>query len=105
MIDPTREMLLTFSQLAHRIPPSRQGRPVSVSTIWRWATRGIRGVRLESLRLPSRSVTSAEAFARFIDALTRNSTELQGDECAGKLPVATGSDAAKALDALGFGAT
>jgi hypothetical protein len=104
MIDPSRETLIAFAELARRIPPTRRGRPVSVSTVWRWATRGVRGVRLESLRLPSRSVTSQEAFGRFIDALTLTSNECPRSERPQKRPVTTGSDATKALDALRFGA-
>jgi Protein of unknown function (DUF1580) len=41
------------------------------SSCHRWRLRGIRGVRLETLRLAGRRVTSVEAVRRFIDAITR----------------------------------
>lgn len=53
------ESRLTLSQLARS-----QG--VNTATVWRWATKGVRGVKLESLTVGGRRVTSAEAFERFI---------------------------------------
>lgn len=47
---------------------------VSASTVWRWTTRGIRGVRLESLTVGGRRYTSLQAFARFVLA-----TQISGD--------------------------
>lgn len=55
------ESRLTLSQLARS-----QG--VNVATIWRWCTKGVRGVRLESLVIGGRRVTTEEAFERFIAA-------------------------------------
>jgi hypothetical protein len=64
---------LSLSQAARRIPPARKGRPVHVSTLWRWATHGVlipdgRRVRLEIIRLAGRLVTSEGALARFLAA-------------------------------------
>lgn len=39
---------------------------VHVSTVWRWALRGVRGHRLESFSLGGRRYTTREAFERFI---------------------------------------
>jgi hypothetical protein len=39
---------------------------VAVSTVWRWALRGVRGHRLECIHLGGRRYTTREAFARFI---------------------------------------
>lgn len=55
------ETRLTLSQLARA-----QG--VSPATTWRWTIKGVRGVKLESLAVGGRRVTSAEAFERFIAA-------------------------------------
>jgi len=41
-----------------------------VSTIYRWAQRGIRGVKLETLRLGGGLVTSVEALQRFAERLS-----------------------------------
>ena len=55
------EERLSFSALA-----TRQG--VNVSTVWRWAVKGCRGVVLESLSIGGRRYTSEEAFGRFIES-------------------------------------
>lgn len=39
------------------------------TTIYRWATRGVSGVRLESLRVGGRFYTSSEAIDRFLGRL------------------------------------
>jgi hypothetical protein len=70
MIDIASETLLTFAQAAAELPRRRQGKRVSTVTIWRWTTRGSNGVTLDSLQTPSGRVTSREALARFLEALT-----------------------------------
>ena len=67
------EKLISFAQAARLIPPSRQGRPVSPSCIWRWHRYGVktadgRHVRLDAAKLIHRFVTSEEAIQRFIAA-------------------------------------
>lgn len=69
-IDLQTETVFTFAEAAKRLPKRRQGRPVHVATIHRWAKAGVRGVRLESLRLGGGLVTSAEALQRFAERLT-----------------------------------
>jgi hypothetical protein len=73
VIDISAENLITFSTAAKLRPPSRGGRPTHTSTIWRWASRGIRGVRLETIRLGAVTYTSVEALQRFGNRLSANS--------------------------------
>ena len=40
------------------------------TTVWRWATRGVRGVKLETMNIGARRFTSREAFERFVAATT-----------------------------------
>lgn len=73
--DLTHETMLTLAQAARRFPPSRLGRAVSPSTIWRWCRRGVRVpgigvVHLECVRLSGRWLTSIEAISRFVDRQT-----------------------------------
>ncbi len=80
MIDSTTETVLTFSAAARRIPPLRSGRPVSPSTLWRWAAVGCRArdgqrVRLETLRMGGSTATSLEALQRFFAALSAGEQE------------------------------
>ena len=59
-IDIQSESLISMAQVGARIP----GRP-SACTIWRWATRGIRGRVLETIILGGRRYTSVQALQRF----------------------------------------
>lgn len=44
----------------------RFGRRPNVATIWRWATRGIKGVRLATIALGRRRYTTVNALKQFI---------------------------------------
>jgi hypothetical protein len=70
MIDLKSESLLTLGQAAQRLPRRRRGRPVNISTVFRWIAHGIRGVRLEGIRVGGAIHTSEEALQRFADRLT-----------------------------------
>ena len=70
MIDLSTESLLSMAQAARLRPLSRRGRPTHPSTIYRWIARGLRGHRLEGIRLGGSLYTSREALQRFADALT-----------------------------------
>ncbi len=65
MIDPLSEEIRPLAEWARRLPPLRRGRPVHVSTLWRWAMRGLRGIRLETVLVGGARVTSADALRRF----------------------------------------
>jgi hypothetical protein len=70
MIDLSCETLLTLSQAARLRPPSRGGRPTHPSTLYRWISRGLRGHKLEGIRLGGTTYTSREALQRFGERLT-----------------------------------
>ena len=65
MIDHEHEELL-FMTVAAKSLPSRP----NVATLWRWRTAGCRGVRLETVLIGGRRMTSREALARFFAAIT-----------------------------------
>lgn len=65
MIDPQNERLFPLTDAAKEVPH----RP-NVTTLWRWQTRGIRGVKLETLLVGGRRMTSREALSRFFAATT-----------------------------------
>ena len=60
------ESIIAFGALTRRITPCRNNRPVAVSTIHRWRSPGLRGIRLEAIRIGGVWCTSIEAFDRFI---------------------------------------
>ena len=72
MIDPSAEKLIPLTKAAHHINPAR---PPHVATVWRWASNGVSGIRLESIKIGGTRHTSREAVARFLVAL--NSGEPQ----------------------------
>jgi hypothetical protein len=67
----------SLSQAAKLFPPFRQNRPVTLSCVFRWVTKGVRGpdgqrIRLEGARLAGRWVTTPQAIVRFLQAQTPN---------------------------------
>jgi hypothetical protein len=71
MIDPFTDEVFPLSETGRHVPVSlRQGKPVSLHAALRWAKKGLRGVRLEVLRIGGRLFTSRQALTRFFQALT-----------------------------------
>lgn len=62
------EEILTFSEAAKALPKIN-GRKPHASTLWRWARKGLFGIRLETRRVGSRFCTSRQALERFAAAL------------------------------------
>lgn len=65
MIDTSRETLVSLTAAAE-LYPAVDGRRPHPSTIYHQTTTGVGGVRLESVRVAGRVVTSVEAVARFL---------------------------------------
>ena len=88
MIDLHTEHLLSLPAAVKALPRTRTGKATHIATVYRWISRGIRGVRLESIRVGGALYTSREAIQRFADRLTGSGavrdpaprrTELQPD--------------------------
>lgn len=69
-IDIKSEDVITFAEASRSLP----GRP-SLSTLWRWHARGIRGVKLETVVIGGIRYVSREALQRFADRLTEQSDD------------------------------
>ena len=67
-----------------------------VSGVQRWATRGTRGVRLETWLSGGRRVTTPAAIERFLLALNRDAGSVSDDDSTRR-----GCQAGKALEAIG----
>ena len=48
----------------------RSGKRIHVSTLWRWATAGVGGVKLETIMAGGSRMTSFEAIERFFEQST-----------------------------------
>jgi Protein of unknown function (DUF1580) len=71
MIDSQYEHIVTFSQAADDLPRRRRGRKTHISTLYRWATVGCRGVVLETIQIGATRCTSLEALQRFFERLSQ----------------------------------
>lgn len=73
MIDLRHEKLLTLAEAARHpsLPARRRGKRVHVSSLYRYAKTGIRGVKLEVVRFAGNLCTSEKALQRFCEALTQ----------------------------------
>jgi hypothetical protein len=69
-IDPLTEEVFSLTKAARRLPRLRDDRPVSVTTVWRWATKGLRGKRLETAMVGGVRVTSDAALREFFASLS-----------------------------------
>lgn len=67
-IELHKEQLLSLTDATKSLPPIDGKRP-HVSTLWRWCRRGLRGVRLEHVRIGHRVCTSTDALSRFVNRL------------------------------------
>jgi hypothetical protein len=70
VIDRTRERLIPIARVAEHGLPWPEGRAPHPETICRWARRGCRGVRLETVVLGGRRYSSLEAVERFFTRLS-----------------------------------
>ena len=61
------EELISFPEAARLLPRRRGGAKCATSTIWRWATRGSRGVVLRVVRVGGNVYTSAAWLSEFIE--------------------------------------
>lgn len=69
MIDISTENLIAIRDAPKHLP-LRNGKKVHVSAVYRWASRGLRGTVLESIKVGGTTYTSTEALQRFAERLT-----------------------------------
>lgn len=70
MIDLENEKLITLREVPKLLPPRPSGRRLHISAVYRWVYRGVRGVRLESIRIGGMLYTTREALDRFSKQLS-----------------------------------
>jgi len=100
------EDLISLKEAAKILPPRRGGKRPSLSCMFRWASRGVCGVVLETWSLGGGRVTSKQALARFLERVTqarRQDTNKQAVVAHTETIRRARSERAGAvLDALGF---
>jgi hypothetical protein len=70
MIDFEHEQVFPLQEAARRLPPRRGGKPTHVDSLFRWATTGLKGIRLETILVGGVRCTSMAALSRFFAAQT-----------------------------------
>lgn len=80
-INIQQENLLSLTEAA-KVLPKVNGRKPAVSTLWRWCRKGLRGVRLDYLRIGRNIVTSPQALHRFFAELVEVDKKLESKSSA-----------------------
>src|SRR5438552_885571 len=75
LIDLVAETPLSLAAAAHRLPPLRDGRPLSPATVSRWIIRGTllpdgSRLRLAAVKVAGRWCTTVEALNRYLGDVT-----------------------------------
>jgi len=73
-IDLSTETLVTFAKLATSLPSRRRNHPVHLATIHLWRRPGLKGIRIEAIRVGGAGCTTRKAFSRFCAQLTASGT-------------------------------
>jgi hypothetical protein len=77
MIDPAVEPLIRLADVPRLpwLPRRRKGKRLHISSVIRWVSPGLRGHRLEALRVGGCLCTSEAALRRFFEKLTADEPE------------------------------
>lgn len=75
MIELCKENLIPIREVPRHLPRRPDGKRVHISACYRWISRGVRGVRLEAIRIGGTMYTSVEALERFGLRLNNGSCE------------------------------
>ncbi|WP_437229290.1 DUF1580 domain-containing protein [Planctomicrobium sp. SH661] len=97
MIDLKTENVLSMTDATKQLPTRRRGKRIAVSTLYRWADRGLRGRRLETITIGGAKCASLEALQRFFEELEENAASpVRSTHAVGE------AQAARKLDAEGW---
>ena len=100
MIDIATEHVISFADAPQHLPRRRGGKRPNIATIYRWASAGCKGVRLESIQLGGTKCTSIEALQRFFDRLTNPTATVTAPTSRARRRAI--GDAERQLDAAGI---
>ena len=100
MIDLAVEHVVSLTEAATHLPRRRTGKRPHVATLYRWAARGMRGVKLETIRVGGTLCTSLEALQRFCARLTDPTAPPEERSSVERTHAVESAE--EQLDALGF---
>ena len=70
MIELSSETLVPVRNVPKLLPKRPNGRRIHISAVYRWMQRGVRGEKLEWVKVGGSTYTSREALQRFSDQLS-----------------------------------
>ncbi|HKQ48567.1 MAG TPA: DUF1580 domain-containing protein [Phycisphaerae bacterium] len=70
MIDTGVENLIPLRAVPQLLPSRPNGKRLHISAVYRWTLRGVKGIRLETVRIGGTTYTSREAIQRFSERLS-----------------------------------
>lgn len=79
MIEIGKEDVMALAKAAEHLPSRRNGQKPATSTLYRWTSNGVKGIKLEYLQVGSTRCTSIEALQRFFGRLTAEGGSLDDD--------------------------
>lgn len=103
MIDIASEELIPLARVPDLIPSRRADKRLNQATVWRWTSRGSRGILLEAVTIGGSRYTSLEAVARFVERLSGDQAGRAGAP-SGRTPAQRKRDSERAEKALAAGA-
>jgi len=59
-----------LAKLADAMPCRRKGRKTNVATVYRWTSKGCRGIKLRSIQIGATRCSTIEWLSEFFEALT-----------------------------------
>ncbi len=101
MIDIHSETVISLADAPRHLPKRRGGKRPHIATLYRWAQRGCRGMKLETVQVGGTLCTSLEALQRFCDRLTSGVVPTAAPEPAGQQSTQV-TQAKRAADTLGI---
>jgi hypothetical protein len=84
MINIGNEQLVPLNDVPRLLPARGNGKRIHISAVYRWAQRGVRGARLEVIRVGGTTYTSREALQRFSSNPIDQTVSLQPTSAARK---------------------
>ena len=92
---------LTLTEAARLIPGRRPGKRVSLGTVWRWCTQGLRnGIRLQSVLAGGQRCTTRRWLQDFIEAMSQDSQPSANDRPTVRTPTQRQTASERAAEEL-----
>jgi hypothetical protein len=70
LINPSTDALLSLKSVC-RLIPGRRGKGIALTTVYRWAQRGCKGCRLDTILIGGTRYTTRGALDRFVASINQ----------------------------------